>query len=84
MQTTHKISGDAAEGYAAYLTSTSSRGDYYTPDAEDEAEIGAPVGTRSRSLSDMVRTRRPRGHHDARRRRGTDSGAATATVHEGC
>ncbi len=30
MQTTHKISGDQASGYAAYLTSTSSRGDYYT------------------------------------------------------
>jgi conjugative relaxase-like TrwC/TraI family protein len=30
MQTTHKICGDAAAGYAEYLTSTSSRGDYYT------------------------------------------------------
>jgi conjugative relaxase-like TrwC/TraI family protein len=30
VQTTHKISGDAAKGYAEYLTSTSSRGDYYT------------------------------------------------------
>jgi conjugative relaxase-like TrwC/TraI family protein len=30
MQTTHKISGDSAAGYAAYLTSASDRGDYYT------------------------------------------------------
>jgi conjugative relaxase-like TrwC/TraI family protein len=30
VQTTHKISGDAAKGYAEYLTSSSSRGDYYT------------------------------------------------------
>ena len=29
MQTTHKISGDAAAGYAAYVTSVSDRGDYY-------------------------------------------------------
>jgi conjugative relaxase-like TrwC/TraI family protein len=29
MQTTHKISGDSAAGYAAYLTSASDRGDYY-------------------------------------------------------
>jgi conjugative relaxase-like TrwC/TraI family protein len=32
MQTTHKISGDAAAGYAEYLTTTSARGDYYTSD----------------------------------------------------
>jgi conjugative relaxase-like TrwC/TraI family protein len=37
MQTTHKISGDAAKGYAEYLTSTSSRGDYYTGDPEQDA-----------------------------------------------
>jgi hypothetical protein len=38
VQTTHKISGDQAQGYATYLTSTSSRGDYYTPgDDEDQA-----------------------------------------------
>jgi conjugative relaxase-like TrwC/TraI family protein len=37
MQSTHKISGDAAAGYAEYLTSTSSRGDYYTGDGEHEA-----------------------------------------------
>jgi conjugative relaxase-like TrwC/TraI family protein len=34
MQTTHKISGDAAAGYAEYLTTTSSRGDYYTGDGD--------------------------------------------------
>jgi conjugative relaxase-like TrwC/TraI family protein len=36
MQSTHKISGDAAAGYAEYLTSTSSRGDYYTGDGEGD------------------------------------------------
>jgi conjugative relaxase-like TrwC/TraI family protein len=36
VQTTHKISGDAAAGYAEYLTSTSSRGDYYTGDGEGD------------------------------------------------
>jgi conjugative relaxase-like TrwC/TraI family protein len=34
MQTTHKIPGDAATGYVAYLTSTSARGDYYTSGTE--------------------------------------------------
>ncbi|HLB21836.1 MAG TPA: MobF family relaxase [Solirubrobacteraceae bacterium] len=39
MQTTHKISGDQAQGYATYLTSTSARGDYYTPgDGEEQFE----------------------------------------------
>src|SRR6185437_3746146 len=37
VQTTHKISGDQAQGYATYLTSTSSRGDYYTGDGEVQA-----------------------------------------------
>ena len=37
MQTTHKISGDSAAGYAAYLTSASDRGDYYTPAGDDES-----------------------------------------------
>jgi len=46
MQTTHKISGDAAAGYAEYLTSTSSRGDYYTGDADGDGGEGgrAPSG----------------------------------------
>lgn len=34
MQTTHKISGDSAAGYAAYVTSASDRGDYYTGSSE--------------------------------------------------
>jgi conjugative relaxase-like TrwC/TraI family protein len=38
VQTTHKISGDQAQGYATYLTSTSSRGDYYTP-SDDEQQV---------------------------------------------
>jgi conjugative relaxase-like TrwC/TraI family protein len=40
MQTTHKIAGGDAEGYATYLTSDSGRGDYYI-DAEDEEGEGA-------------------------------------------
>jgi conjugative relaxase-like TrwC/TraI family protein len=38
MQTTHKIAGGSADGYAAYLTSTSVRGDYYT--GEDQSDEG--------------------------------------------
>ncbi len=29
MQSTHKITGSAAAGFAAYLTASASRGDYY-------------------------------------------------------
>jgi conjugative relaxase-like TrwC/TraI family protein len=36
MQTTYKIPGDSAATYAAYLTSSSSRGDYYTPEGEGD------------------------------------------------
>jgi conjugative relaxase-like TrwC/TraI family protein len=37
MQTTHKISGDAASGFAAYLTESRGRGDYYVGgDADGE------------------------------------------------
>jgi conjugative relaxase-like TrwC/TraI family protein len=36
VQTTHKISGDQANRYAAYLTSTSARGDYYTGSEGEE------------------------------------------------
>jgi conjugative relaxase-like TrwC/TraI family protein len=43
MQTTHKISGDAAAGYAAYLTSPSDRGDYYVEGGEGEGNGGAPL-----------------------------------------
>jgi conjugative relaxase-like TrwC/TraI family protein len=38
VQTTYKISGNSATTYAAYLTSASSRGDYYTPGSEGEHE----------------------------------------------
>jgi conjugative relaxase-like TrwC/TraI family protein len=41
MQTTHKISGDSASGYAGYLTSSSDRGDYYTREGEDGGGAGA-------------------------------------------
>ncbi len=36
MQSTHKISGDAAAGFAAYLTAGASRGDYYAADGDDD------------------------------------------------
>jgi conjugative relaxase-like TrwC/TraI family protein len=40
VQSTHKISGDAAAGFAAYLTADSGRGDYYAGgDAEGEAGL---------------------------------------------
>jgi conjugative relaxase-like TrwC/TraI family protein len=37
MQTTHKIGGGAVDGYTAYLTSASDRGDYYTTNAGAES-----------------------------------------------
>ena len=39
MQTTHKIPGDSATRYAKYLTSTATRGDYYTRDGEDDQPV---------------------------------------------
>ena len=42
MQTTHKIPGDSAVSYAKYLTSTSTRGDYYTRDGNDDSEAPVP------------------------------------------
>ncbi len=45
MQTTHKIAGGDAEGFARYLTSTAARGDYYAgheEDAEGEADGVVP------------------------------------------
>jgi conjugative relaxase-like TrwC/TraI family protein len=42
MQTTHKIAGGDAEGFARYLTSVSARGDYYAGHGEDGA--GDPDG----------------------------------------
>jgi conjugative relaxase-like TrwC/TraI family protein len=42
VQTTHKIPGDSATRYAHYLTSTASRGDYYTA----EGGSGEPVPSR--------------------------------------
>jgi conjugative relaxase-like TrwC/TraI family protein len=49
MQTTHKISGDAAAGYAEYLTSTSSRGDYYTAGGEGDGGEGGGDGAGAQS-----------------------------------
>lgn len=42
MQTTHKIPGDSAVTYAKYLTSTATRGDYYTRDGSDESDEPVP------------------------------------------
>ncbi len=39
MQTTHKIPGDSATRYAKYLTSTATRGDYYTRDGESDQPV---------------------------------------------
>ncbi len=38
MQTTHKIAGSSADAYAAYLASTTGRGDYYTAGSGGEGE----------------------------------------------
>lgn len=44
MQTTHKIAGGDAEGFARYLTSTAARGDYYAGHDEDpEDNAGGAV-----------------------------------------
>ncbi len=48
MQTTHKIPGDGAAGFAAYLTSTPARGDYYLrEDGEPERPEGRWHGSPS-------------------------------------
>jgi len=39
VQTTHKIPGDSATRYAKYLTSTATRGDYYTRDGESDQPV---------------------------------------------
>lgn len=41
MQTTHKIAGSDAEGYATYLTSSSGRGDYYIDPQDEDGEVAA-------------------------------------------
>jgi conjugative relaxase-like TrwC/TraI family protein len=54
MQTTHKISGDAAAGFAAYLTQPAGRGDYYVGGvAEGEAGRwqGSPAALAQLGLS---------------------------------
>ena len=54
MQTTHKISGSSAAGYAAYVTSSSDRGDYYTASGEGEPTLLAPE-----PLARLARSARP-------------------------
>ena len=51
MQSTHKISGDAASGFAAYLTAGASRGDYYAGGQAD-GELGRWHGS-SRALGEL-------------------------------
>jgi conjugative relaxase-like TrwC/TraI family protein len=57
MQSTHKIAGDDAEGFADYLTSRSHRGDYYldveNPDGETAAGVwhGSPQALATLGLS---------------------------------
>ena len=50
VQTTHKIPGDSATRYAKYLTSTATRGDYYTRDGESDA----PVPSRWHGSPDLL------------------------------
>lgn len=52
VQTTHKIPGDSATRYAKYLTSTATRGDYYTRDGEGDA----PVPSRWHGSPDLLRS----------------------------
>ena len=66
MQTTHKIAGASASGYAAYLTSASDRGDYYLTSAgtggggasgEGDGDAGSGAQSRwhgSRQLLDRL------------------------------
>jgi conjugative relaxase-like TrwC/TraI family protein len=50
MQTTHKIPGDSAVRYAKYLTSTSTRGDYYTREGGEDQ----PVPSRWNGSPDLL------------------------------
>jgi conjugative relaxase-like TrwC/TraI family protein len=55
VQTTHKIPGDSATRYAKYLTSTATRGDYYTREGESDQPVpsrwhGSPALLRSLGL----------------------------------
>ncbi len=44
MQSTHKISGDVASGFAEYLTDSRGRGDYYVG-GEADGELGRWQGS---------------------------------------
>jgi hypothetical protein len=50
MQTTHKIPGDSATRYAKYLTSISTRGDYYIRDGDPDQ----PVPSRWHGSPDLL------------------------------
>ncbi len=52
VQTTHKIPGESAVPYAKYLTSATTRGDYYTRDGEGDQ----PVPSRWHGSPDLLRS----------------------------
>ena len=76
MQTTHKIPGDSATRYAKYLTSTATRGDYYTRDGESDQ----PVPSRWHGSPDLLRSLGldPRRSRSAQRPARGDAGVLTA------
>ena len=72
MQTTHKIPGDSATRYAKYLTSTATRGDYYTRDGAVERSGAEPL---ARLAGTAAGARpRPRGPGRAQRPARGDAG----------
>jgi hypothetical protein len=61
MQSTHKISGDAAGGFATYLTDSRGRGDYYVggeADGESGRWQGSPEALRALGLEPGGRVER--------------------------
>jgi len=61
MQSTHKISGDAAGGFATYVTDSRGRGDYYVggeADGETGRWQGSPAALRSLGLEPGAKVER--------------------------
>ena len=81
MQSTHKIAGSAAAGFATYLTASASRGDYYvggelegeggswhgSPDALGELGLDAAQPVRRSELVALMNGRSPRSGEPLRR-----------------
>jgi conjugative relaxase-like TrwC/TraI family protein len=90
VQSTHKISGAAAAGFAAYLTASARRGDYYvggelegeggawhgSPDALDELGLDPMQPVRRSELVAMIDGRSPRTGEPIRRVGGDGSRVA--------